>query len=155
MVWLTVYCHRVATTAMLRNNSMYQYTLSPRTLFNRKNRIITNFISCFSEYTRWMSFCYHSCVHRGEQPRHNAKKQDYFPNFWRQHRRIAGGNAKSVNYTYDGLKSGMRGIQHGASQNKRVVFQKDENSTRQLCPIFKVFSGMQTMTAKAAMGNHA
>ena len=98
---------------------------------------------------------YDSSVHRGEQPRHNAKKQDYFPNFWRQHRRIAGGNAKSVHYTYDGLKSGMRGLQHGVSQNKRVVFQKDENSTRQLCPIFKVFSGMQTMTAKAALGNNA
>ena len=133
---------------------MYQYTLSPRTLFNRKNRIITNFISCFSEYTRWMSFCYHSCVHRGEQPRHNAKKQDSYPNKGRQHRRIAGGNAKSVNYTYDGLKSGMRGIQHGVSQNKRVVSFWTIRVPGKFCPILEP-KEYETMNANTAMGNHA
>ena len=133
---------------------MYQYTLSPRTLFNRKNRIITNFISCFSEYTRWMSFCYHSCVHRGEQPRHNAKKQDYHPNKGRQHRRIAGGNAKSVHYTYDGLKSGMRGLQDGANRNKRVVSFWTMIVPGNFCPISKP-KEYETMNANTAMGNHA
>ncbi|MEN9501019.1 MAG: hypothetical protein RI964_304 [Pseudomonadota bacterium] len=109
----------------------------------------------FSELRNIQLNHYDSSVHRGEQPRHNAKKQDSFPSFWRQHRRIAGGNAKSVESTYDGLQSGMRGLQDGANRNKRVVFQKDEKSTRQLCPIFEFYSGVNEMTAKAALGNHA
>lgn len=108
----------------------------------------------FSELRNIQLNHYDSSVHRGEQPRHNAKKQDYFPNFWRQHRRIAGGNAKSVNYTYDGLKSGMRGIQHGVSQNKRVVSFWTIRVPGKFCPILEP-KEYETMNANTAMGNHA
>ena len=109
----------------------------------------------FSELRNIQLNHYDSSVHRGEQPRHNAKKQDYYPNSGRQHRRIAGGNAKSVESTYDGLTPSMRGLQDGVSQNKRVVFLESDNSTRQFLPNIKTLYRIKPMNANAAMGNHA
>lgn len=117
--------------------------------------LLSHFLQRFAVLTGIQRNHYDLCVTDGEQPRHNAKQQDSFPSFWRLNRRIAGGNAKSVKSLHDGLMSSMRGLQDGANRNKRVVFQKDEKSTRQLCLIFEFCSGVNAMTAKAAMGNHA
>ncbi len=109
----------------------------------------------FSELRNIQLNHYDLCVTVGEQPRHNAKQQDYHPNSGRQHRRIAGGNAKSVESTYDGLQSGMRGLQDGANRNKRVVFLESDDSTRQILPNIKTLYRIEPMTANTAMGNHA
>ncbi len=108
----------------------------------------------FSELCNIQLNHYNLLVDVGEQPHHIAKKQDYYPNKGRQHRRIAGGNAKSVESTYDGLKSGMRGLQDGANRNKRVVSFWTIVVPGKFCPILKP-KEYETMNANTAMGNHA
>lgn len=109
----------------------------------------------FSELRNIQLNHYDSSVHRGEQPRHTTKIQNIYPSFWRLNRRIAGGNAKSVKSLHDGLMSSMRGLQDGANRNKRVVFQKDDRDARQFLSTYKTYSGINAMTAKAALGNHS
>ncbi len=108
----------------------------------------------FSELCNIQLNHYNLLVDVGEQPHHIAKKQDYHPNKGRQHRRIAGGNAKFVESTYDGLKSGMRGLQDGANRNKRVVSFWTMIVPGKFCPISKP-KEYETMNADTAMGNHA
>ena len=95
----------------------------------------------FSELRNIQLNHYDSSVHRGEQPRHNAKQQDYHPNSGRQHRRIAGGNAKSVESTYDGLQSGMRGLQNGVSRISASCSLRATIVPGKFCPISKLSTG--------------
>ena len=116
---------------------------------------LSHFLQRFAVLTGIQRNHYDLCVTDGEQPRHTTKIQNLYPSFWRLNRRIAGGNAKSVKSLHDGLMSSMRGLQDGANRNKRVVFQKDDRDTRQFLSTSKTYSGINTMTTKAALGNNA
>ena len=115
---------------------------------------LSHFLQRFAVLTGIQRNHYDLRVTDGEQPRHNAKQQDSYPNKGRQHRRIAGGNAKSVESSYDGLQSGMRGLQDGASQNKRVVSFWTIRVPGKFCLILKP-KEYETMNANTAMGNRA
>lgn len=106
----------------------------------------------FSEYVNGDSVWYDRPVEAVEGKRPIAKQQDSNPNPRRLNRRIAGGSAKRVNCTYDGIMPGMRGLQHGASQNKRVVTLGDDYCTRQILPKVKTYQEKTAMHAKTAMG---
>jgi len=67
-----------------------------------------------------------------------AKFWDFYTHLWRQHRHSdAGGFFTPVDYAQS-VMPGMRGLQHRCGGKKRVVFQRDDRSTRQLCPILKL-----------------
>jgi hypothetical protein len=79
--------------------------------------------------------------------RQTAKFRDSNPLTWRQHRHHdAGGFFTSVGCA-SGFMSGMRGLQNGNNRNKRVLFQVQDLSTRQLLPNQKPKLGAVIMTA--------